>query len=269
MIRILSVCTLLLAMPTLAAAQEYQVTRRSYSFMHDRLTVKVDAQAAGELHIIRGERGRVEVAARSDDGFPGFGLSGSPYRELRLTAAGAERVQYLVVVPERVSVNVQLPGDRGSRSVSREGGVFHWGDPADEDAAEAPPVLPTTSGGLYVALNRTWAPSAVDIADLGHVRSLSVRVEGGTFRVAASRPLSVAEGSRRRLDLQIAGDPVDVVLYIPAGTSGFDVTSGGRRLITVSGGRPRSSCSGVVVQAPTAHQVWLTLHPRDGVVECR
>lgn len=266
--RLFAVLTLLLALlPLQAAAQEYQTTRRSYTFMHDRLTVTVSPGAAGELHVIRGERGRVEVAARSDDGFPGFGLSGSPFRELRLTAPGAERVQYLVVVPSRVSVSVQLPGDHSSRSVSMDGGTFRWG--ATETLEELPPIQPTTASGLYVAIARTWAPRTVDVPDLSAVRSLSVRVEGGEFRVAASRPLEITPGDRSRLELQVTGDPVDVVLYVPAGTNGFELVSGGTRLAEVWNGRPRSGCSGVVVQAPTDHQRWLTLHPANGRVSCR
>ena len=260
----------LVAVPGAAAAQEYQTTRRSYTFMDNRLTVTVAAEAAGELHVIRGERGRVEVAARSDDGFPGFGLAGSPYRELTLTAPGAGRVQYLVVVPRRVSVSVQLPGERRSRSVSGDGGVFRWGDDWPGDGLEdTGPILPTTSSGLYVALVRTWAPRIVDVPDLAAVRSLSVRVEGGEFRVAASRPLAVTAGDRSRLEVNVAGEPVDIVLYLPAGSSGIEVRSAGQRLAQVTGGHLRSACSGAVVQAPTDHQRWLTVWPEAGRVACR
>jgi hypothetical protein len=252
-----------------ASAQEYQTTRRSYTFMDNRLKVTVAAEAAGELHVIRGERGRVEVAARSDDGFPGFGLAGSPYRELTLTAPGAGRVQYLLVVPGRVSVSVQLPGERASRSVSGDGGVFRWGDDGAAGLEDAGPILPTTSTGLYVALVRTWAPRVVDVTDLTSVRSLSVRVEGGEFRVAASRPLSVAAGDRSRLEVSVAGEPIDVVLYLPEGSTGVEVRSGDQRLAQVTAGRLRSSCSGAVIQAPTPHQRWLTIWPEAGQVACR
>jgi len=266
MARIFAAFLLLVAvLPVRVAAQEYEVTRRSYTFLDNTLTIRVLAEAPGELHVIRGERGRIEVAARSDDGFPGFGLGSSGARELRLTAPGAERVRYLVVVPERVRVSVLLPGDLHSRSVSGSG-ELSWGSSDGADALDD--IQPTTASGLYVAIDRTFAPRSVNVPDLTAVRSVSVRVEGSSFRVAASRPLTVS-GAGPAVEMRIAGDPTDVVVSIPEGTSSFELRSGGTRLVGVTAGVPRTGCRRVTVQNPTSHQAWLTVYPEKGRVECR
>lgn len=253
-----------------AAAQEREVTRRTYTFLHDQLVINVIADAPGELQVLRGERGRVEVAARSADGFPGFGLGGNITRELRLTAVGAERVSYLVVVPENVRVTVRLPaGGEASLASRAPSGQYRWpgthtaqGDGPPETAAE--PLLPTLPGGLFLLHSSRWAPGTVDVPDLLSVRSLTVRFEGADFRVAASRPLTLAPGSGDRFELRLSGEPIDVVMYIPRGTAGFVLRSGGMRLLDSVGGRVRALCGGAVIQKPTPAQDWVTFYPASG-----
>jgi hypothetical protein len=260
----------LLMLPQAADAQELDVTRRAYTFLDSRLDVNVLANAPGVLHVVRGERGRIEVAARSRDGFAGFGLGGSPTRQLRLTAVGSERVQYLVVVPEHVAVRVLLPtGGSVSLAPRAPAGTYTWGDtdPVATRAAELP--LPTTGAGLFIAHAATWAPSVVDIPDLASVRSVSVRFEGGTFRVAASRPLSVTPGSRTHMALQVGGEPLDLVLFVPRGAAPFTLRSGGTRIAQSIAGRPQAICRNVVIQNPTADQTWLTFYPQAGQLDCR
>lgn len=295
----LAAFALAVAMPAAADAQR-DVTRRSYTFLEDRLVVAVHAEAPGELHVVRGQRGRVEVAARSRDGFAGFGLGGDYTRQLRLTAIGSEAVQYLVVVPEHVSVSVQLPRG-GSTLVSDRDGVstYRWGDSrtaagyrggsdfpaqdrgrsddrlsvedADWQAAfDRAPIAATTASGLYVVHSgRGRIPALVDVPDLTSIRSLSIRVEGDDFRIAATRPLSLTPGSDGHIVIRVDGQPLDVVLFVPRGGSGLQVQSGGRRLADVMGGRPRSYCGSTVIQQPTPHQNWLTLFPSRGVADCR
>ena len=55
------------------------------------------------------------------------------------------------------------------------------------------PIVPTTSAGLYVVHSgRGRVPSLVDVPELASVRSMSVRVEGDDFRVAARRLRNVS-----------------------------------------------------------------------------
>lgn len=269
-----SVATLLLALllPVAAAGQEYATTRRSYTFLDDRLVVNVLGRAPGELQLMRGEPGRVEVAARSTDGFPGFGLGGNLTRELRLTAVGADQVRFLVVVPEHVRVTVQLP-DGASASVPSRAPATSWSwgaDDADPGASLLPglPLMPTLANGMYLVHATTWAPSTVDVPDLRTVRSLSLRFEGAEFRIAASRPLSVEPGNATHLELRLGGDPVDIIVYVPRGNGAFQLRSGRTRLAELMSGRARALCGNVVVQRPSVHQDWLTFHPQDGRLDC-
>jgi hypothetical protein len=263
---------------TQAAAQELDVTRRAYTFLDNRLTVAVLADAPGTLQVLRGERGRIEVAARSSNGFAGFGLGGGPTRQLRLTAVGSESVQYLVVVPEGVSVRVQLPAGNSVSLASRQpAATYTWQGAADraEGAAATPPVptagdlLATTWSGLHVVHRATWAPRVIDVPELGSVRSISVRFEGGEFRVAASRPLAVQAGSRDHLALRVDGAPLDLVIYVPRGQAAFTLRSGDVRIAESVGDRPRAICQNVVIHNPTQAQTWLTFYPQLGQLDCR
>jgi hypothetical protein len=278
--RILTALALAAALPAAADAQR-DVTRRAYTFLEDRLVVAVLAEAPGELQVVRGQRGLVEVAARSRDGFAGFGLGGDFTRQLSLTAVGSDAVQYLVVVPEHVAVSVVLPRGGTSHVPGRDGvATYRWGDDANArasrrnesaDPALDDPILPTTASGLYVvhSAGRGRGPSLVDVPSLASVRSVSVRVEGDEFRIAATRPLALTPGHADHMVIRVDGEPLDLVLFVPRGRSGFELRSGSQRLAAVSGGRPHSYCGSSVVQQPTAHQDWLTVFPTDGSMRCR
>lgn len=279
---LLTAFALAVTLPAAADAQR-DVTRRSYTFLEDRLVIEVLAEAPGELQVVRGQRGRVEVAARSSDGFAGFGLGGDYTRHLRLTAVGSDAVQYLVVVPEHVAVSVVLPRGGTAHVPNRDGlASYRWGEDAGRadgirsgDAGDAPitavePIVPTTSAGLYVVHSgRGRVPSLVDVPELASVRSMSVRVEGDDFRVAATRPLALTPGDAGHMVIRVDGEPLDLVLFVPRGSSGFELRSGSRRIADVAFGRPRSYCGNTVVQQPTPHQDWLTVFPTDGSVSCR
>ena len=273
----------ILAVPVPARAQASDVDRRVYTFLDNRLEVAVVTDAPGELQVVRGERGRVEVASRSSDGFAGAGLGGALTRQLRLTAVGNGDVQYLVVVPEHVNVRIQLPdGESATVASSVPSASFSWGRASahglmhgDWDAHAAAPsgdlivIRPTTAGGLYVVHDVPRAPTDVNLSDLAAVRSLSLRFEGSAFRIAASRPLNVEPGSPSRMELHIAGEPTDIVLYIPREAGAFTLTVAGRRIAETVAGRPRALCGNVIVQEPTSHQVWLTFRPQSGRLDCR
>lgn len=284
--QILAAFAIAAVLPAYAHAQ-HDVTRRSYTFLEDRLVVAVHAEAPGELQVLRGQRGRVEVAARSRDGFAGFGLGGDYTRQLSLTAVGSDAVHYLVVVPEHVAVSVQLPRGGAAQVPTRDGvAIYRWGNPdrrTNDDARhddrrgdtrytdpDPVPLAPTTAGGLFVVhSSRGRAPAIVDVPDLASIRSISVRVQGSDFRVAASRPLSLQPGNDGHLIVRVDGEPLDLVLFVPRATTGFEVRSGSIRLAEVTGGRPRSYCASTVIQQPTPAQDWLTLFPSRGGEPCR
>lgn len=271
--QILAALALAAILPGTADAQR-DVTRRAYTFLEDRLVVAVHAEAPGELQVVRGRRGRIEVAARSSDGFAGFGLGGDFTRRLRLTAIGSDAVQYLVVVPEHVRVSVVLPHG-GSADVPDHDGIatYRWG--MDGIVNESPsfdhaPVVPSISGGLYVVHSgRHRVPALIDIPNLASIRSISVRVEGDDFQVAASRPLALTPGNEGHMLIRVDGQPLDLVFFIPRNGSGVQLRSGSQRVIDVTGGRPMSHCGSTVLQQPTPNQDWLTLFPEEGRLRCR
>lgn len=258
-----------LLLPHAAASQESDITRRTFRFLDDRLVVTVVGEAPGQLNVLRGEPGRLEVAGRSTDGFTGFGLGGTLTRELRLTAIGAEHVRFLVVVPERVRVTLRLPdGHTATLSTLSAAGAYRWGAIAGTAGEDTLDLAPTTQGGLYVVHATPWAPSVVDVPDLTAIRSLSLRFEGSEFRVAASRPLAVTRGHSGRLEIRVTGEPLDLVLYVPRGRNHFLLRSGSVRLAEAFGGRARALCGNVALHRPTPAQEWLTFHPQDGRLDC-
>jgi hypothetical protein len=278
--QILAALALAAILPASADAQR-DVTRRTYTFLDNRLVVAVLAEAPGELQVVRGQRGRVEVAARSRDGFAGFGLGGDYTPQLSLTAVGADAVQYLVVVPEHVSVSVQLPRGATAHAPDRDGiATYRWGttdipdadrmDGGTADFAAEQRITPTTTAGLYVVHSgRGLVPDLIDVPNLASIRSVSVRVEGDDFRVAASRPLALTPGDRGHMLIRVDGQPLDLVLFVPRGSSGLEIRSGSRRIADVRSGRPQSYCDSSVVQQPTPHQDWLTIFPSNGSITCR
>jgi hypothetical protein len=264
---LLSVVVVLAVGPAAVQAQEYDVSRRAYPFLDERLLVLVETEVPGTLRVVRGGRGQVEVAGRARDGFVGFGMGGEVSRQLRLTAVGGGNVEYLIVVPDRVRVSVQLPDRQGTDVAPRQqSAVFRWG--ASTDSGTESVMLPTHNG-MYQVHVSDWAPAFVDIPDLAAVRSISVRFGPGDFRIASSRPLALGGGSSRAgITLSVSGEPTALVLNVPTGTA-FSVRAGGRTLVSSSGGRPVSNCSGVAVQQPTREQVWFNFHPQGGRIDCR
>ena len=263
-------CALALAAawPAAAQAQEDNVSRRSYTFLDERLVVLVETEAPGTLRVIRGGRGQVEVAGSARDGFVGFGLGGDLTQQLRLTSVGGDHVEYLLVVPDYVRLTVQLP-DRGGSDVSprQPSAVFRWGAAAVTGAESL--LLPTHSG-MYMVHSSTWAPALVDIPDLAAVRSISVRFETGEFRISSSRPLSLGSTARSpSFELRVSGDPTALVIHVPLGTAPFAVRAAGRTIVSTVGGRPGSTCGGVAVQQPTRDQLWFNFYPQGGRVDCR
>lgn len=259
---------------TPVAAQEWQVARERFAFAGARLTIHIDADAAGALHLIRGAPGSVAVASRTAVGFTAAGLAESD--ELTLRAVGAGPVEYLVSVPEHVRVRVRLPGSTygdavGGHTRSRS---FEWRRPARQEptpAGSVPqwlPPLPTDSGSLFTTFVRGRAPAEVSLPDLSNVRSVSVRIEEGLFRANTSRPLSVTQGSEDRLEIRPAGPPMDIVLTVPSGTSSFRLVTGGGTALIVEGGSVTTLCSPFTEQWLSDGRRWVTFNPVNGTLQC-
>lgn len=256
--------------PSDAAARQSDVVRRSYPFLGDRLIVHVTAEAPGTLRVIRGHRGQIEVAGRSNDGFVGFGIADQPVRQLRLTAVGDGRVDYLVVVPEEVRLSVQLPERTAELSPRQASASYEWGDvaPAAPSGPGSGPGAALPPAGHQLVHSNATVPATVDVPDLSGVRSITVRVEGSDFRVAASRPIPV-NGTGGVVTIASDGQPLDVTLFVPATAAGFALRSGSQRMLEINDGRALTNCSGVMAQEPTPYQHWFTFYPSSGRVSCR
>src|SRR5690606_32230780 len=99
------------------------------------------------------------------------------------------------------------------------------------------PIVPTTASGLYIVHSgRRRIPGLVDIPALESVRSISVRVQGDDFQIAATRPLALTPGDARHMEVRVDGEPLDLVFFVPRGSTGFQVRSGGQRLAAVTAG---------------------------------
>ncbi len=291
-----------------AAAQEWDVNRRQYTFIDTRLTVDVQVEAEGTLRLIRGMPGRLEVAGRALNGFTGFALGDRHGSHLRLSAAGADRVEYLVVVPERVYVRIRLP-DRRLAEVfgsTRDAVSYEWeavDEPAsrpapqpDRESERVPPVGPepgtvepgaperalepgtpaaatrtpaeTPTPGLFTTYRDDVAPASVSLPRADLIHTLSVRLEGKRFRVAASRPLSLERGDPTALEIRPAPPPLDIVIGVPVGTDDFVVEVGGTPAFAIVEGRPIVLCNPAMEQALDDGRLWFTFTPEDGRLEC-
>ncbi len=255
---------------TPAAAQEWQVARESFAFAGTRLTIRVDAENAGTLRIIRGAPGSVRVASRAPQGFTAAGLG--EREELTLTAAGPGPVDYMVAVPDRVWIEVRLPGHTLPQAMAghARSRSFEWPAAADAPGAADAWVgpLPDTETPAYTTYVRGVAPSSVSLPALDHVRSLAVRIEGDRFRILASRPLAVETGSTDRVEIRPAAPPIDLVLSLPADTRRFQLETDGYVALRIDADGIRAFCSPLTRQRLSNEREWLTFNPVDGALRC-
>ena len=106
-----------LVIPAALAAQDYrETTRDTYTFLSHILAIEVLTESPGMLRVMRGEPGEVTVIARAWEGFAGYSLAADSRERLHLTAIGADRVEYLVVVPFGTRVDVRLPNQMYAES---------------------------------------------------------------------------------------------------------------------------------------------------------
>lgn len=146
----------LAATPAAAAAQD--LSGGIYAFFDRQLAIEVEPVAPGTLHVIRGRAGRLEVNGRSVGGFAAYGLTGHTRDRLQLTPVGAERVEYMVVVPEHVRVRLHLPDGIVDVPAREPATTWQWVEVAPADRRE--PGLYDTGPGLSPAA-RPYAPGRV------------------------------------------------------------------------------------------------------------
>jgi hypothetical protein len=281
----------LLALAVPAEAQPWQVARDQFAFGGRQLTVHVEAPAEGLLQVIRGPAGQVRVHGRVDAGIAAAGLSAR--EELTLTTTGAGPAEYVVTVPEGVRVTVRLP-DRplpeamGNRTASR---TFAWGQPTNDEAgsgsepgaepgAEEPglPGRPVgtaassagmgASGAGYTVYTRPVAPELVDLPDLHRVRSVTVVIDDGAFRVLTGRPMAMQPGDEHHLEIRPADPALDIVLVVPAATARFSLGAGGHTALLIEAGRATALCTPIARDWLEGYRTSFTFAPSAGRLEC-
>lgn len=253
-----------------AAAQEWLVNRERFRYVGNRLTIDVATESAGRLQIIRGEPGIVRVAGRVPVGFAGSGLSRDD--RLTLTAAGAGSVDFMVVVPERVWITIRLPDRRETQSLGSHTrlGTFEWGRAlaAQVPTADIPQPPGDLGPGLYTTYSADIAPATVSLPDLRAVRTLSVRTGAVRFRIGTSRPLGFEPGDPRALEIRPTGEPVELVIEIPAGTVRFTLSAPDGNAVIIQNGTLTAGCSPVTRQWLSGGREWVTFNPVDGHLDC-
>lgn len=280
-------CVALLAAAQPIAAQQWDVTRRVYTLLDTDLKVDVVTNAPGTLQMMHGQAGQVEVTGRALNGMAASALSDKDVTTLRLTAVGAERVEYIVVVPNNVYVVVKLP-DRdvpetfstmsGSTSYSWKATPTQNPDtavggpdvrvPGSRQVADATAARSVSPTGLFTTYADASAPDVVTFPSAAVIRTLTVRLEGDQFRVESSRPMTLRPGDPKSIAIRPVGPPMDVVLVVPAATRDFLVEVGGQPAMAVVEGRPTSMCTPVVEQLLEGNRLWYTFSPVDGALSC-
>ena len=259
----------LLAGATAVQAQERGLSRRSFPFFDNQVTVEVVADMPGQLQVIRGEPGRIDVAARVPGGIPAFALGGRGGDRLRLSALGGERANFVVVIPEDASVRVKLP-DRNSHQVGalRRSGTYSWGG-VDAAADAAEPIALTAPLTSTLAYSKPAAPRVLNVARLNAVRALNIRFEGSTFEVAGTQWMSVKSGNPENIELQTGNEQQDITIIVPVGTRSFTLRLAGRTALQVAGSEIRVFCDPVTEQVLGEGRRWFTFTPTAGRMTCR
>ena len=275
--RLLVAVTCCQAASAAPARAQQDVMRDAYGFHGSSLEVDVATEAAGRIQLIRGQRSRIEVAGRAPNGFTSASLGGHGVRRLTLTSLGADRVDFVVVVPEDVRVRVRWPGSARSElfGTLSDAVTYAWsstsGRPAFEslrpDAAEPLESRPSTAGST-AAVPVTATPRALDIIGAYRLERLTLRIEGEDFRVSSPRSVQ-SERIADRLRL-IAPDNGDVSIFVPAGEP-LTLSLDGEPAIVLDGDDVRVLCEAVLSQVLPDGRRWLTLTPvpRGGCAPAR
>ena len=268
---ILALLALLAAAP--AAGQEWLVNRERFRYIGTRLTIDVVADGGGRLQVIRGQDGWLGVASRAPAGFTTSGLTDGDHLTLS-AAAGGGVVDYMVTVPEGVWVVVRLPDRHYHESVGgfTRTSTFDWQATAAAPPvpAVAPLILPADElgPGLFTTYSASLAPSTVTLPDLHSVRTLTVRTGADRFRIAASRPLNLEPGSPATFEIRPRGEPIDIVIELPAGTASFGLSAAGVPALQLDGETLTPRCGPLTRQWLSGGREWVTFTPVDGRLDC-
>jgi len=264
--------TLALAVGTAApAAAQNDVARRSFNFFNNDLIIEVLDRSAGELRVIRGGHGRVDVAARALGGFAGFGLGGIVNDRLRLSAMGAYRVEYLVSVPDNIRLQVQLPNGDLTPAQGGSEATFRWEAAPTEGGGNAPDPAPELPAGSVLTYVNAATPQVVGFPDVARIRSIEVRVAGSDFRIAASRPMAMSPRATDQILINIRGDvdPVDLIFFVPRAADRFGIRVGDEVALMAGQGEIESYCASAQEFTGPDGSAGVRLTPVNGRLDCR
>jgi hypothetical protein len=263
-----SILTLAAAAP--AAAQEYGVNRRLFTFLDNEVTVEVTAETEGTLYVVRGEPGRLEVSARVDGGMSTFALGGRDGTTLRLTAVGGDNANFIVVVPEDTYLRVRLPNQKnGEVGSSRPGGTFTWPPPDADQYAAAPMMMPAPEG-LATAHVAEVAPRVLNVPRLNSARTITVQLQAGLFEVGGTRWMSVKNGSTTNVEIRTGSTSEDLFINVPSGTRDFTLKLGGKTAMVIRGPEVTTYCEPVLEQILYGGAAQrFTFTPEMGRLRCR
>ena len=262
---------LMLAAATPAAAQEYGVNRRLFTFLDNEVTVEVTAQTDGTLHVVRGEPGRLEVSARVEGGMSTFALGGRDGTTLRLTAVGGDVVDFIVVVPEDTYLRVLLPNRKtGDIGATRPGGTFRWPTPDSDEYSDAAPRMLPAPNGVATAHVADVAPRILNVPRLNSARTVTVVVQSGLFEVGGTRWMSVTNGSTTNVEIRTGSTSEDLLISVPSDTRDFTLKLGGKTALVIRGPEITTYCEPVVEQLLYGGATQrFTFTPQMGRLSCR
>lgn len=268
-LRPLTVTALILALasgasPSDVLAQHSEVMRDVYRFQGSSLEVDVDTESPGRVRFIRGTRSRIEVSGRALNGFASAALGGYGVRRLTLTSLGADRVDFIVVVPEAVRVRVNWPGARRSElfGTLTDAATYAWDTPAARPAFETIRPEHGRSGGSASGPARRSlrgpTPELLDVHDAHRLERLTVRIEDAPFGVTADRDFTARrDADRVRIAAPASGD---LTIFVPHGAR-FTLRLDGAPAIVVDRADVRVLCASILSQALPDGRHWLTLTP--------
>jgi hypothetical protein len=261
---------LLLALPGAAHAQQQglsETTREAYTFLGTRLVIDVLTEAPGTLRLLRGDGGEVRVTARAKDGFAGMSMSPGDREHLSLTSLGAQRVEFLVVVPSYARVDVRMPKHDLAESFGtlQKIATFKWGeDPKPAPAvATDPPSIPAPASPINVvtAYSSISVPHMLSVVRPEDFRTTTVRLEGDHFELSTDLPLDIAPAGTGVLEVRPTGAGENLVVKIPAATTDFVLQVGGRAALIARNGTWKPLCASVTEQRLPDGRRWWTFAP--------
>ncbi len=255
-----------------AQAQEHELSRYSFTFFDNTLTVEVLADMPGQLQVVRGEPGRINVAGRVPGGVPAFALGGREENHLRLTAVGGNRADFVVIVPEDAMVRVKLPEQNWRQiGMTQPSGQYTWAASENRTApvAVAPRVRTAALPGPMVAYSDELPPQSLNVTSLNAVRTVSVRFEGPSFNVAGNQPMKLQKGDPTNVEVRTGSAVQDLVVTVPLGTSDFKLMLAGQTAMNVVGGEIRVYCEPLTQQDLGMGRRWYTFAPEMGRMTCR